>query len=176
MYLKDFVTSRNVPYQTVNSYIRRNSSQFSRHKKIKNGKIWLSKNAIEILSNQYPLEADKQSKTERELIEAQQTIIKLQALLYESQSKLMVLEGKEDEYRHLENRYKDSTRLLSEYKEKAEILEKEAEYSDIQIQLLDDKIESLEVELGVLEKSLIEKEELLNYEKSKTWWDKLRGK
>lgn len=176
MYLKDFAEMRQISYQTVNSYIRRNSSIFDKHKKLKNGKVWLSKKAIEILSNQYPLEVEKQLKTDRELIEAQQTIIKLQAMLYESQSKLMILENKEEEYRQLENNYKESTSLLYKYKTKSEVLEDDAKYKEARIQQLGDKVENLKEELRNIRGEIVDKQKLLDYEKSKTWWDKLMGR
>lgn len=119
MYLKDFAESRGVPYKTVYSYINRNKNMLEKYKKVKNGKVWIDKKGVEILSKKYPLAVEKENALIKELVEAQAKIISLQEILVNLQPKLMLADEQTDTLR------KENKELSSKLKELEEVLEKE---------------------------------------------------
>lgn len=161
MYLKDFAESRGIPYQTIYSYINRNS-MLKKHKKVKNGKVWLDPKAIEILSEKYPLAVEKENQLAKELVEAQAKIISLQEVLVNLQPKLLLADQQAETLAKTEANYKEAISKLSHERAKNEGLEYDLKSSR-------SIANSLREELKELEKSL-------EKERSKSWWDKLRGK
>lgn len=119
MYLKDFAESRDVPYKTVYSYINRNKNMLEKYKKVKNGKVWIDKKGVEILSKKYPLAVEKENTLIKELVEAQAKIISLQEILVNLQPKLMLADEQTDTLRE------ENKELSSKLKELEEALEKE---------------------------------------------------
>ena len=162
MYLKDFAESRGVPYKTVYSYINRNKSLIEKYKKVKNGKVWIDKKGVEILSEKYPLAVEKENNLMKELVEAQAKIISLQEILVNLQPKLMLADEQAEALAKTEENYKEAISKLSHERAKNEGLEYDLKSSR-------SIANSLREELKELEKSL-------EKERSKSWWDKLRGK
>lgn len=162
MYLKDFAESRGVPYKTVYSYINRNKSLIEKYKKVKNGKVWIDKKGVEILSEKYPLAVEKENNLMKELVEAQAKIISLQEILVNLQPKLMLADEQAEALAKAEENYKEAISKLSHERAKNEGLEYDLKSSR-------SIANSLREELKELEKSL-------EKERSKSWWDKLRGK
>lgn len=152
MYLRDFVEERKINYQTVDSYIRRNPELFDKNKSIKDGKVWLNKKAISILSKKYPLAIEEENTLQQELILAQQKIIELQNILVSVQPKLLLMDQNENTIQNQIAKIK----MLEEEKNQL-IYEKEKEYDRFE-----EALERLKRELS--------------QEKNKTWWDKLRNR
>lgn len=162
MYLKDFAESRGVPYKTVYSYINRNKSLIEKYKKVKNGKVWIDKKGVEILSEKYPLAVEKENQLAKELVEAQAKIISLQEVLVNLQPKLLLADQQAETLAKTEANYKEAISKLSHERAKNEGLEYDLKSSR-------SIANSLREELKELKKSL-------EKEISKSWWDKLRGK
>lgn len=161
MYLKDFAESRGVSSKTVSAYINRNS-MLKKYKKVKNGKVWLDQKAIEMLSEKYPLAVEKENQLAKELVEAQAKIISLQEVLVNLQPKLLLADQQAETLAKTEANYKEAISKLSHERAKNEGLEYDLKSSR-------SIANSLREELKELEKSL-------EKERSKSWWDKLRGK
>ena len=161
MYLKDFAESRGVSSKTVSAYINRNS-MLKKYKKVKNGKVWLDQKAIEMLSEKYPLAVEKENQLAKELVEAQAKIISLQEVLVNLQPKLLLADQQAETLAKTEENYKEAISKLSHERAKNEGLEYDLKSSR-------SITNSLREEIKELEKSL-------EKEKSKSWWDKLRGK
>lgn len=162
MYLKDFAESRGVPYKTVYSYINRNKNMLEKYKKVKNGKVWIDKKGVEILSKKYPLAVEKENTLIKELVEAQAKIISLQEILVSMQPKLMLADEQTEALAKTEENYKEAISKLSHEMAKNEGLEFDLKRSR-------SMANSLREELKELKKTL-------EKERSKSWWDKLRGK
>lgn len=169
MYLKDFAESRGVPYKTVYSYINRNKNLLEKHQKVKNGKVWLDKKAVEILSEKYPLAVEKENNLAKELVEAQAKIISLQEILVNMQPKLMLADEQAEALEKTEANYKEAISRLSHEIAKNQGLEYDLKSSQNTTNSQKEKIKELSSKLKELEKTL-------EQEKSKSWWDKLRGK
>lgn len=161
MYLKDFAESRGVSSKTVSAYINRNS-MLKKYKKVKNGKVWLDQKAIEMLSEKYPLAVEKENQLAKELVEAQAKIISLQEVLVNLQPKLLLADQQAETLAKTEANYKEAISKLSHERAKNEGLEYDLKSSR-------SIANSLREELKELEKSL-------EKERTKSWWDKLRGK
>lgn len=159
MYLKDFAESRGVPYKTVYSYINRNKSMLEKYKKVKNGKVWIDKKGVEILSEKYPLAVEKENNLMKELVEAQAKIISLQEILVNMQPKLLLADEQAETLAKTEANYKEAISKLSHERAKNQSLEYDLKSSQ-------HTTNSLREELKELEKT-VEKE------RSKSWLDKL---
>lgn len=162
MYLKDFAESRGVPYHTVYSYINRNKSMLEKYKKVKNGKVWIDKKGVEILSEKYPLAVEKENNLMKELIEAQAEMLSMHKFIVSIQPKLLLVEQQEKQLNELQANYDESISKLSHERAKNQGLEYDLKSSRA-------ITNSLREEIKELEKSL-------EKERSKSWWDKLRGK
>lgn len=169
MYLKDFAESRGVPYKTVYSYINRSKDLLEKHKKVKNGKVWLDKKGVEILSKKYPLAVEKENNLAKELVEAQAKIISLQEILVNMQPKLMLADEQAEALEKTEANYKEAISRLSHEIAKNQGLEYDLKSSQHTTNSQKEKIKELSSKLKELEKTL-------EQEKAKSWWDKLRGK
>ena len=165
MYLKDFAESRGVPYHTVYSYINRNS-MIKKYKKVKNGKVWLDKKAIEILSEKYPLAVEKENNLMKELVEAQDKIISLQEILVNLQPKLMLADEQAEALTKSEENYKEAISKLSHEMAKNQGLEYDLKTSQSISDSLREENKELNAKLDELEKNL-------EKERSKSWLDKL---
>lgn len=119
MYLKDFAESRGISSKTISAYINRNKNLLEKHKKVKNGKVWLDKKAVEILSEKYPLAVEKENQLAKELVEAQAKIISLQEILVNLQPKLLLADEQAETLRE------ENKELSSKLKELEKALEKE---------------------------------------------------
>lgn len=159
MYLKDFAESRGVPYHTVYSYINRNKSMLEKYKKVKNGKVWIDKKGVEILSEKYPLAVEKENNLMKELIEAQAEMLSMHKFIVSIQPKLLLVEQQEKQLDELQANYKEAISKLSHERAKNEGLEYDLKSSR-------SITNSLREEIKELEKSL-------EKEKSKSWLDKL---
>ena len=88
MYLKEFAEQRNVKPNTVAVYMKSHEKEFKGHTWLKNGRKWLDEDAIRLLEQKYPMPLPVQviedSEARKQLIEAQQLIIKLQQQLVEA--------------------------------------------------------------------------------------------
>ena len=162
MKIKEFIEGRNVSYDTVRKYIINNENLFKGHTgRAKN--IVLDDEAIAILDKKYPLpnliQIVEDTEARNQLIEAQKKIIELQQQLIIAAPKLAQADHNEFLLELIENE-------ASDLRANKKILESELK------ELTEEKHEQ---ELQFQK----EKEELLRQleaEKSKSWWDKLRGK
>ena len=88
MYLKEFAEQRNVKPNTVAVYMKSHEKEFKGHTWLKNGRKWLDEDAIRLLEQKYPMPLPVQviedSEARKQLIVAQQLIIKLQQQLVEA--------------------------------------------------------------------------------------------
>lgn len=168
MYLKDFAESRGVSSKTVSAYINRNS-MLKKYKKVKNGKVWIDKKGVEILSEKYPLAVEKENNLMKELVEAQAKIISLQEILVNLQPKLMLADEQAEALTKTEENYKEAISKLSHEMAKNKGLEYDLKTSQSISDSLREENKELNAKLDELEKT-VEKE------RSKSWWDKLRGK
>ncbi len=95
MKIQDFVKGRNVSYDTVRQYINRNPQLFDGHTGARRH-IVLDDVAVGLLDAKYPLpkpvEIIEDAETRRQLIEAQQLIIRLQQQLVEAAPKIALAE------------------------------------------------------------------------------------
>nr|CDL67053.1 unnamed protein product [uncultured bacterium] len=142
--ISEFIDGRNVTYDTVRRYIKRNPELFKGHTG-KSNCITLDEVAIKLLNEKYPLlqpvEVIEDSELMKKLLGLQEKYIQLVHERYDAELKIMALEHKE-------------SLLISTEKKKSELEE--------QLKAAQEKIETLENDL--------------QSEKSKTWWDKLRGR
>lgn len=160
--IKEFIQGRNVSYDTVRKYIVNNEDLFKGHTGRTNN-IVLDDEAIAILDKKYPfpepIQIVEDTEARRQLMEAQQKIIELQQQLIIAAPKIAKAEN---------------TDFLLEFVE--------SEASDLRAdkKLLESELKELTEEKHEQELQFQkEKEELirqLEAEKSKSWWDKLRGK
>ena len=160
--IKEFIQGRNVSYDTVRKYIVNNENLFKGHAGRTNN-IVLDDEAIAILDKKYPfpepIQIVEDTEARRQLIEAQQKIIELQQQLIIAAPKIAKAENTEFLLELVENE-------ASDLRANKKILESELK------ELTEEKHEQ---ELQFQK----EKEELLRQleaEKSKSCWDKLRGK
>lgn len=161
MYLKDFAESRGVSSKTVSAYINRNS-MLKKYKKVKNGKVWLEPKAIEILSEKYPLAVEKENNLMKELLSAKDEILSMHKFIVSVQPKLLLVEQQEKQLDELQANYDESISKLSHERAKNQGLEYDLKSSRAITNSLREEIKELE--------------KALEKEKSKSWWDKLRGK
>lgn len=158
MKIQEFIKDRNINYSTVFQYIKRNEKLFSGHIG-SSKKIELDDIAIEILDKKYPLPNPVQiiedtaakeelAEVKSQLIQTQQMVISLQQKLVEAAPKIAFIE-------QTEKTLELTTQELFDSKEENTTLKNE----NIQIK---DELAKLQTEL--------------ENEKSKSWWDKLRGK
>ena len=166
MYLKDFAESRGVPYHTVYSYINRNKSLIEKYKKVKNGKVWIDKKGVEILSEKYPLAVEQENNLMKELVEAQAEIIRMHKFIVNIQPKLLLVEQQAEQLDELQANYDESISKLSHEMAKNQGLEYDLKTSKSITNSLREENKELNSKLKELEKSL-------EKERSKSWLDKL---
>lgn len=169
MYLKDFAESRNVPYHTVYSYINRNKSMLEKYKKVKNGKVWIDKKGVEILSEKYPLAVEKENNLMKELLSAKDEILSMHKFIVSVQPKLLLVEQQAKQLDELQSNYDESISKLGHERIKNQGLELDLKTSQSITNSLREENKELNAKLQELEKTL-------EKERSKSWWDKLRGK
>lgn len=151
MTTSEFIAGRDVDRQAVTRYINRHPEIFEGHTQKVGKEIDLDDTAIAALNEQYPLAKPVtviQGVPEEEYI-------KLQAELTEAYKRLYTLSERLSEAQEQIAMAK-ATQLLLEDKEQ--------------------RIEEQKEELADKDKELAELREQLQAERSKTWWQKLRGK
>lgn len=151
--ISDFAVSRGVDRDTVTAYIRNHPEiQACTTRNGKNLAIDLDSTGYALLEKQYPLPQLIQVVQDEELKER---VHELQERLLQSQQTIITLQSKLNENQFL-------------------LAEKEA----VQL-LLEDRTEQLQHERSQVEayrQEVRELQEKLTAEKSKSWWDKLRGR
>lgn len=168
MYLKDFAESRGVSSKTVSAYINRNS-MLKKYKKVKNGKVWLDPKAIEVLSEKYPLAVEKENNLMKELLSAKDEILSMHKFIVSVQPKLLLVEQQAKQLDELQSNYDESISKLGHERIKNQGLEHDLKTSQSITNSLREENKELNTKLQELEKTL-------EKERSKSWWDKLRGK
>ena len=148
--VRQFAESRNEQPNTVLTYIRRHQSDFDGHVWTDNRKMMIDEYAVELLSEVYPLPAPVEvvvdTESREKLLHAQETIIRLQDALMESQNRVAIAE---------------SQKLLLEERKEHELNILKAE-SQMELDKKDLRIKELEDSLA--------------REMNKTWLQKLFGK
>lgn len=193
MKISDFINGRNVTYDTVRRYIRRNEDLFRGHIG-KPGNIVLDDYAAELLEKRYPLPKPveviedsemlrKYNAAVEQIASLQQVIINLQQQIAVAAPKLALADQNEQRLEELmaenvdlkEKMDKQIKDVKGIYDDNAFLrhkesmwLEAKAEY-DRDVQYYKHIIEELKNDKDEVKKAL-------DAEKSKTWWDKLRGR
>ena len=162
--ITDFAESRGTDRDTVNAFIRKHPEiKEHTHREGKNVVIDTDTEAFSLLDKQYPLpqmvQVIEDTESRQKLIKAQEMIIQLQSKLNE-QSQLIA--------------QAEATRMLLEDKQKQldkaqnEVLEARSEALEArnEVEAIKDRAEEEKAELR----------QMLEAERAKTWWQKLRGK
>lgn len=185
--IQDFIQGRNLNYDTVRKYIKRNEKLFDGHIGKRNN-IILDDYAVDLLEKKYPLpnpvEVIQDTESREQLIKAQQYIINLQRELQNKTIELNDYEVKqrllEDSNCKLKEREEDllnqidyAVKEISTYKSKSESYEWKNELLEKRCESLEDKNEQLVEEKN---KKIAELKDELEREKSKSWFAKLLGK
>lgn len=155
--VKQYAESRNKSVQAVYQAMKRKNNKvlLEGHVKREDGATWLDNEAVRILDEGRSQQAivvvppDMELELKRIEIQAQETIDRIKR---ELQQEIFELKEEKDELKEEKRELKEEKRELKE--EKRELNEENKE--------LKKEIEALK--------------EALNKEKSKSWWDKLRGK
>ncbi|MEY8367049.1 hypothetical protein AALA22_15565 [Anaerovoracaceae bacterium 41-7] len=184
----DFAEERNQDKDTVNAYIR-NHPEIQRET-IKKGRtryLDTDTKAFEALEQKYPrlkpVEVIEDTEARRQLIEAQQFIIKLQQQLAEAAPKIAMAErnqhlldmvSAENEQLKAKNA-KQMESLEQRYRELLTLREQEKFWLEAKEQY-NKELDAAEWGLVERKKRIEELEQQLVEEKSKTWWDKIRGR
>lgn len=174
--ISDFAKSRNVNYDTVRRYIKRNPDIFKDHIGKANN-IELDDEALKILDEKYPLPSPVEviQDTERvnhlmeRLADLQEKLIfalEQNALLQQENAELRLIQYKQE---LLEDDLHGKEKELSYLREEKESWIKTFKSDEEEIRDLESRLE------GAREKER-QLEEELKKEKEKTWWDKLRGR
>lgn len=193
--ITDFASNRGHDRDTVNAYIRNHPEiQKETVKKGKSRYIDTETKAYQLLDKKYPLpkpvEVIEDTEARRQLVEAQQLIIRLQQQLVEAAPKIAWVEQNhqmidditsENESLKVEN---SKLREINEdaietlkilYREKSQFDQKEKMWLEVKAQYNKD--------LDIAEKGLVERREKIESlqqqlaaEQSKSWWDRLLGR
>lgn len=190
MKIKQFIEGRNISYDTVRKYIVNNAERFKGHVG-KSNNIILDEVAIKILEEKYPLPSPVQIVKDtaareklQELQEKYATVLEENNRLTKDNANLLLLQHKQH---LLEMEMEEKNQLLEESRinvvkilEEKTAIEENAAY---QIDSRDKRILNLEArdswiteKWGKEQDKVQELQEQLEREKSKTWWDKLRGR
>lgn len=155
--ITDFAESRGTDRDTVNAFIRKHPEiKEHTHREGKNVVIDTDTEAFSLLDKQYPLpqmvQVIEDTESRQKLIKAQEMIIQLQGKLNE-QSQLIA--------------EAEATKMLLDDKQKQlEKAQNEALEARNEAEAIKNKAEEEKAELR----------QLLEEERAKTWWQKLRGK
>ena len=173
----DFAEERNQDKDTVNAYIR-NHPEIQRET-IKKGRT----RYLDTDTKLKPVEVIEDTEARRQLIEAQQFIIKLQQQLAEAAPKIAMAErnqhlldmvSAENEQLKAKNA-KQMESLEQRYRELLTLREQEKFWLEAKEQY-NKELDAAEWGLVERKKRIEELEQQLVEEKSKTWWDKIRGR
>lgn len=186
MKISDFIKGRNVKYNAVRQYINRNEKLFRGHIG-KPGNIVLDDYAVELLEQRYPLpkaveviesseELRKNNAAYEQIVKLQQVIIGLQQQIAETAPKLALAEQNEQMLEELKvenNELKEKMDrqiqgIKGIYNDNAFLRQKETIWLEAKAEY-DSDVKYYKHTIEELKKALDE-------EKSKTWWDKLRGR
>jgi len=154
--ISDFAEERNVDRNAVTQYIRRHEELFKGHTKIEGNSMFADDEAMQLLDKKYPLpkpiEIIEDKESRQELIKTQRLVIQLQESLKEAQGLIAKAEA---------------TQMLLEDKEiQLEKAEQRLDKAEEEKRRLESKIEELQ-------ESLVQGKEKLAQEQSKTWIQKL---
>lgn len=190
MKVADFTRGRNVENQAITRYINRHPELFDGHVMKDGREIVLDDVALDILNEKYPLPQPIQivedTEARRQLIEAQQMIIKLQQQLVEAAPIIALAEHnqylisqmqQENEDLKSENAHLKETEVKlkadNEFLQRTQLLCKTYEKS---LQEYDTLIKTTEDSLHMAEQRAEKLQEELDAERNKSWFQKLLGK
>lgn len=193
--ITDFASNRGYDRDTVNAYIRNHPEiQKETVKKGKRRYIDTETKAYQLLDKKYPLlkpvEVIEDTEARRQLVEAQQLIIRLQQQLVEAAPKIAWAEQNQQMIDHITSENESlkvensKIREINEdaietlkilYREKSQFDQKEKMWLEAKAQYNKD--------LDIAEKELVERREKIESlqqqlaaEQSKSWWDRLLGR
>ncbi|MGC2874225.1 hypothetical protein ACDL92_13175 [Ihubacter sp. mB4P-1] len=193
--ITDFASNRGHDRDTVNAYIRNHPEiQKETVKKGKRRYIDTETKAYQLLDKKYPLlkpvEVIEDTEARRQLVEAQQLIIRLQQQLVEAAPKIAWAEQNQQMIDHITSENESlkvensKIREINEdaietlkilYREKSQFDQKEKMWLEAKAQYNKD--------LDIAEKELVERREKIESlqqqlaaEQSKSWWDRLLGR
>lgn len=158
MKISEFIEGRNINYDTVRMYIKRNSKLFKGHIG-RSGNLDLDDIAVHLLEEKYPLAAPIQ------VIQDTAARDRLQAL----QDKYILLLEEN-------NRLTQENANLMLLQHKQLFLEEQTQELKEKLSRSESIFESLKGEYDKLYEQNDKLKEQLAAERQKTWWDKLRGR
>lgn len=163
--ISEFIKGRNVNYDTVRRYLKRNPELFKGHIGRANN-IELDEVAVQLLEEKYPLPEPVQVIQDvaardklQEITEKYAAAMEKITALTEQNAQLLVIQSKQ---RFLEE---ENRNLVDKIDER-----------DRQLQEISDKVENRERKVKVLQRDIQFLKEQLEVERNKSWWDKLRGR